>query len=73
MKDFKIAPLVKNYGDFTRLAQFCLVVKLHREGSAPADCPAGFFLNIYGQIMIKVICSSLKYINNILPQPGFCI
>ena len=46
LKGIKIAVLVQNLRRFCWTDWFCLLVDLHREGSAPAACAAGLFRTI---------------------------
>ena len=43
MKGIKIALLVQELRRFCWIGGLCLLVELHREGSAPAACAAGLF------------------------------
>ena len=43
MNGIKIALLVQELRQFCCMGGLCLLVKLHREGSAPAACAAGLF------------------------------
>ena len=44
LKDIKLLYCLKIQGNFTGQVEFCLVVKLHWEGSAPAACAVGLLL-----------------------------
>ena len=46
--------MVQNLRQFCRLGGFCLLVGLHREGSAHAACAAGMFAHRKHRIHIEI-------------------
>ena len=43
LKGFQVALLVQKLWQFCLMSAVCLLVELHREGSAPTACAAGLF------------------------------
>ena len=69
MKGITIAVFFQRLRQFAEWLDFCLLVELHREGSAPAACAAGLFLDKVMQICL--ISYFKRHIYYLLFQNGF--
>ena len=72
LKSIKMAVLVQNLRRFSWLGVFCLLVELHREGSAPAAFAAGLFSSFLHVFTCSVGCVA-RYLNILGPKtPSQC-